>query len=98
MRIIRALSSGCLALALFAGAVPAPAFAQPAAGASAPANAALRLIVPFTPGTGIDLIARAVGPRLADRLGRPVVVENRPGASGNIGTEAVVHSPPDGTT
>jgi tripartite-type tricarboxylate transporter receptor subunit TctC len=58
----------------------------------------LRLIVPFTPGTGIDIIARTVGPKLGERLGRPVVVENRAGASGNIGTEAVVHSPPNGST
>jgi tripartite-type tricarboxylate transporter receptor subunit TctC len=69
-------------------------------GASAWAQPAqpLRLIVPFTPGTGIDLIARQVGPHLAERLGRPVVVENRAGASGNIGTEAVVRAPADGST
>jgi tripartite-type tricarboxylate transporter receptor subunit TctC len=58
----------------------------------------LRLIVPFTPGTGIDLIARTVGPKLSERLKRPVVVENRAGASGNIGTEAVVRAAPDGST
>lgn len=58
----------------------------------------VRLIVPFTPGTGIDLIARTVGPRLSERLGRPVVVENRVGASGNIGTEAVVRALPNGST
>ncbi len=58
----------------------------------------IRLIVPFTPGTGIDLIARTVGPRLAERLGRPVVVENRAGASGNLGTEAVVRAAADGST
>ncbi len=59
---------------------------------------ALRLIVPFTPGTGIDLIARQIGPKLAERLGRAVVVENRAGASGNLGTEAVVRAPADGNT
>jgi tripartite-type tricarboxylate transporter receptor subunit TctC len=68
-----------------------PAFAQ----GQAPS---LRLIVPFTPGTGIDLVARTLAPRLSQRLGRPVVVENRAGASGNIGTDAVVRSPADGNT
>ncbi len=63
-----------------------------------PAQAPLRLIVPFTPGTGIDLIARTVGPKLGERLGRPVVVDNRAGASGNIGTEAVVRAAPNGST
>nr|WP_156343687.1 tripartite tricarboxylate transporter substrate binding protein [Limnohabitans sp. 63ED37-2] len=58
----------------------------------------LKLIVPFTPGTGIDLIARTLGPKLSQRLNRPVVVENRVGASGNIGTEAVVRAAPDGAT
>src|SRR6476620_3860081 len=58
----------------------------------------LRLIVPFTPGTGIDIIARTVGPKLGQRLGRPVIVDNRAGASGNLGTEAVVRAAPDGTT
>jgi tripartite-type tricarboxylate transporter receptor subunit TctC len=78
------------------------AFAQAPQSASAPSagsgGAPLKLIVPFTPGTGIDIVARTVGPRLSQRLGRPVVVENRTGASGNIGTEAVVRSPADGNT
>ncbi len=60
--------------------------------------APLRLIVPFTPGTGIDLIARQLAPHLAERLGRPVLVDNRAGASGNLGTEAVVRAPADGST
>ena len=83
-----------LALLLAAASVGALAQVQPAQSAQAP----LRLIVPFTPGTGIDLIARTVGPRLAERLGRPVVVDNRAGASGNIGTEAVVRAAPNGQT
>jgi tripartite-type tricarboxylate transporter receptor subunit TctC len=86
------LPSGLLVLAL-AAAGPGAAQQQPA-----PAQPPLRLIVPFTPGTGIDLIARTVGPRLGERLGRAVVVDNRAGASGNIGTEAVVKSPPNGST
>jgi tripartite-type tricarboxylate transporter receptor subunit TctC len=75
------------------GAVPSPA-----AVASQAPGIAVRLIVPFTPGTGIDLIARTIGPRLAERLGRPVLVDNRAGASGNIGTEAVVRAAPNGAT
>ena len=66
--------------------------------APAVAQAPLRLIVPFTPGTGIDIVARTVGPRLGERLGRVVVVDNRAGASGNIGTEAVVRAAPNGQT
>lgn len=58
----------------------------------------VRLVVPFTPGTGIDLIARVIGPKLAERFQRPFVVENKPGASGNIGTLEAVRSAPDGTT
>jgi tripartite-type tricarboxylate transporter receptor subunit TctC len=58
----------------------------------------IKLIVPFTPGTGQDIIARTIGPKLTERLGQPVVIENRPGASGNIGTELVAKAPPDGYT
>jgi len=70
----------------------------PQAAAAAVSGVPLKLIVPFTPGTGIDIVARTVGPRLSQRLNRPVVVENRTGASGNIGTEAVVRAPADGNT
>lgn len=86
---------------LFAQAVLAAlALSSYSAQAQAPAagGTPLKLIVPFTPGTGIDIVARTVGPRLGQRLGRPVVVENRAGASGNIGTEAVVRSAADGNT
>jgi tripartite-type tricarboxylate transporter receptor subunit TctC len=58
----------------------------------------IKLIVPFTPGTGMDILARTLGPGLSVRWKVPVVVENRPGASGNIGTEAVAKSPADGYT
>jgi tripartite-type tricarboxylate transporter receptor subunit TctC len=58
----------------------------------------LKIIVPFTPGTGMDTIARVVAPRLSERLGQSVVVQNQPGASGNIGAEAVAKSAPDGYT
>ena len=58
----------------------------------------IKLVVPFTPGTGIDLIARQVGPLLSQRLGRAVVVDNKPGASGNLGTHEVVRAAPTGST
>jgi tripartite-type tricarboxylate transporter receptor subunit TctC len=58
----------------------------------------IKFVVPYTPGTGMDIIARTVGPKLSERLGQPVVVENKPGASGNIGADAVAKSAPDGYT
>src|SRR2546429_8925315 len=58
----------------------------------------IKLIVPFTPGTGIDILARTLGQKMGDDWKTGVVVDNRPGASGNIGTEAVAKSPPDGYT
>jgi tripartite-type tricarboxylate transporter receptor subunit TctC len=61
-------------------------------------NQTLKIIVPFTPGTGMDTIARVVAPRLSERLGQSVVVQNQPGASGNIGAEAVAKSNADGYT
>ncbi len=61
-------------------------------------NRPIKLIVPFTPGTGIDILARVWGQKLQERLKTPVVIENRPGASGNIGTEAVAKAPADGYT
>jgi tripartite-type tricarboxylate transporter receptor subunit TctC len=66
--------------------------------AATASSAPIKLIVPFTPGTGIDLIARTIGPKLSLKLNRSVVVDNRVGASGNIGTEAVVRAAPDGNT
>lgn len=58
----------------------------------------IRVIVPYTPGTGIDILARLIGQRLSDKVNVAVVVENRPGASGNIGTEAASKAAPDGYT
>lgn len=58
----------------------------------------VRILVPFTPGTGVDLVAREIAPLLSERLKRPVIVENKPGASGNIGTLEVARAAPDGST
>jgi tripartite-type tricarboxylate transporter receptor subunit TctC len=59
---------------------------------------ALRIIVAFPPGGAQDVFARLIGQQLSARVGQPVIIENRPGASGNIGTEAVVRAAPDGYT
>ena len=56
----------------------------------------VRIIVPFTPGTGIDILARTTGQKLNERWGQGIVIDNRPGASGNIGNEALAKSAPDG--
>ena len=58
----------------------------------------IKIIVPFTAGTGMDTIARAVAPKLSDKLGQPVVVQNMAGASGNIGADVVAKANPDGYT
>jgi len=58
----------------------------------------VRLIVPFPPGGSVDVVARALTPKLSERLGQQVVIENRSGASGSIGTEIAAHAKPDGYT
>ncbi|MFL6716250.1 MAG: Bug family tripartite tricarboxylate transporter substrate binding protein, partial [Burkholderiaceae bacterium] len=58
----------------------------------------LRVIVAFGPGSTPDIVARIVSDRLSHSLGKPVVVENKPGAAGNIGTDAVAKAAPDGYT
>jgi tripartite-type tricarboxylate transporter receptor subunit TctC len=58
----------------------------------------VRVVAPFAAGGPADIVARLMGQWLSERLGQSFVIENRPGAAGNIGTEAVVKSPPDGYT
>ena len=58
----------------------------------------IRLVVPFSPGAGTDALSRILAARLSDSLGQPMVVDNRPGAGGTIGTEIVAKSPGDGYT
>ena len=84
------LRATILALAALAA---VPAFAQ-----QAYPSRTIAIIAPFSPGTGIDILARTFGQRLSERWSVPVVVENRPGASGNIGTELAARAAGDGYT
>jgi tripartite-type tricarboxylate transporter receptor subunit TctC len=61
-------------------------------------NRPVHVVVPYTPGTGADILARLLGPRLGERWKVAVVAENKPGATGNIGAEFVAKAPPDGHT
>ncbi len=83
------------ALAGLAGALcAASATAQPAPWPARP----IRLVVPYPPGGSSDIIARSIGQPLSEALGQPVIVDNKPGANGNLGADAVAKSAPDGYT
>jgi hypothetical protein len=84
-------------LRLTAGAVAFPAVSRIATAQTYPTRP-VRLIVPVAAGGGLDIVARLVGQWLSERLGQPFIIENRPGAGANIGTEAVVRAYPDGYT
>jgi len=84
-------------LHLAAGAAALPAVSRVARAQAYPTRP-VRIIVPFAPGGGADIVARLIGQRLSERLGQPFVIENRTGAGGIIGTEAAVHASPDGYT
>src|SRR5258708_1251450 len=68
------------------------------AGAQSYPSRAVKIVVPATPGGAIDLIARTLGEKMTGSFGQPVVVENKPGAANNLGTDFVAKSPPDGYT
>jgi tripartite-type tricarboxylate transporter receptor subunit TctC len=84
-------------LGLAAGAAALPAIADAALPQAYPARP-VHIVVGFPPGGSVDIVARLIGQWLSRRLGQPVVIENRPGASGNIATEAAGHAEPDGYT
>jgi tripartite-type tricarboxylate transporter receptor subunit TctC len=83
-----------LRLAAAAAALPAANIARAQAYPARP----VRVIVGFAAAGALDIVARIMGQRLSERLGQPFVIDNRPGAGGNIGTEAVVRASPDGYT
>jgi len=93
-RARRARLAGLLALPLLAAAL---GMAPAASAADFPAKV-VRLVVPFAPGTATEIWARAVAPLLQNLWGQPVIVENRPGAGGLVGAEAVSRADPDGHT
>lgn len=72
--------------------------AAPTAHAQTQINRPIRLIVPYVPGGGTDLLARLIGPYIGEEFGQQVVIDNRPGGGSTIGTLAVAKAPPDGLT
>jgi tripartite-type tricarboxylate transporter receptor subunit TctC len=82
------------ALAVLAGFLLAPGIALPQGSQSRP----LKIVVPFPPGNGTDILARLMAPKMTAATRQPVIVENRGGANGMIGAEAVAHAAPDGAT
>jgi tripartite-type tricarboxylate transporter receptor subunit TctC len=78
-------------------ALAAPAFMAPAAAQDWPVRP-VKIMIPFGPGSTPDLVGRLIADRLQQKLGQPFVVEDKPGASGNIGTDAVAKADPDGYT
>lgn len=91
---IRSISRRVLLYAAIAFA----ALAAPLGAAAQTAGRTITIVVPFTPGTGPDILARTIGEEIRRRWNQPVVVDNKPGASGNIGTQIVARGAPDGHT
>ncbi len=83
--------------AVVLGAVAAPVVVRAQSAATTWPAGTIRIVVPYPPGGSTDVIARMVQPGLQQRLGTTVVVENKPGASGSVGTDLIAKSPPDGS-
>ncbi|QRQ85129.1 tripartite tricarboxylate transporter substrate binding protein [Cupriavidus oxalaticus] len=87
-RIMRAAMAGVLAATALGAAAQAPY----------PAQKPITMVVPFAPGGGNDILARAIAPKMSQLLGQTIVIENKPGAGGNLGADYVAHAAPDGYT
>ncbi len=83
-----------LSILMMSAALIAP---LPAASQSYPAHP-IRIIIPFPPGNTVDIMARLIGPKITERLGQNIIVDNRAGASGQLGMELAAHAAPDGYT
>lgn len=90
MHMLKLVASPALAALIFTMFFPGPARAQ------AYPSRAIHLAIGFAPGGPTDILGRVVAPRLGDVLGQPVIVDNRPGAGGNVAAEAIAKSPADG--
>lgn len=90
IRIMKPVATFLLATSVALAAVHAAAQTWP--------SQPVKIVVPFSPGTGMDILARAMAPKLSEMWKQPVVVENKPGASGNLGTHQVVKAAADGYT
>jgi tripartite-type tricarboxylate transporter receptor subunit TctC len=88
----------CIVVAIACVLAGGVGFAPQPAGAQAYPTKPIRLVVPFPPGGSLDVVARAIGQKLTEAWGQPVVIDNRPGAGGNIGADLVAKSAPDGYT
>jgi tripartite-type tricarboxylate transporter receptor subunit TctC len=84
--------------ALVLGAASAPLLSRRTIAQAGFPSRPIRIVIGFPPGGGIDILARLMAPKMSERLGQPVVVENRPGANGQIATQGVAQSDPDGHT
>lgn len=92
MKLIRALPLAAAVVACF------PTMASAAEAGGAYPTRPIRMLVGFAPGGGTDTTARALTPKLSERLGQQIIVDNRPGAAGNIATDITTKAPPDGYT
>jgi len=90
---MRSMRAFALAITLLLSAV----LAAPVVAQDYP-NRPIRIVVPFAPGGAVDLVARVIGQALSERMKQPVIIENKPGASSNIGMETVAKAPADGYT